>query len=121
MIRILFLCIILFFSSCSSQQDKSSAIIEKNEMTELFRDILLAEGYVESYLSKDTTLNKDTLLRREIDLVLRLHKVDAKTFSRSYRYYKGHPDVFKLLMDSASSRFSKDKEDAHQKFKKLAL
>lgn len=89
-------------------------------MTEVFRDILLAESYVESYLSKDTTLNKDTLLRREIDLVLRLHKVDAKVFSRSYRYYKEHPDLFKLLMDSASSRFSTEKESVHQRFNKIA-
>ena len=120
MIRFLFLCVILFFSSCSSQTEHSGAILEKNEMTEIFRDILLAESYVETYLSKDTTLNKDTLLRKEMDLVLALHKIDAKTFSKNYKYYKDHPDLFKLVMDSASSRFSKEKERGHQNYNKLA-
>ena len=119
MIRFLFFCVIVFLNSCSSQRNKSDAILESHEMTEVFRDILLAESYVESYLSKDTTLNKDTLLRREMDLVLALHKIDAKTFSKNYKYYKDHPDLFKLVMDSASSRLSKEKDKGHGNFNKL--
>jgi hypothetical protein len=54
-----------------------------------------------------------------MDLVLALHKIDAKTFSKNYKYYKDHPDLFKLVMDSASSRLSKEKDKGHGNFNKL--
>ena len=116
MIRFLTLCIFFVVISCNDQLSKSDVIIEENEMSDVMRDIILAETYVQSYLSKDTTLNKDSLLRSQIELVLTLHKTDAQTFSTSYRYYMNHPDLFKIVIDSASNRFTKDREALLHKF-----
>lgn len=110
MIRIFIISIFLLLSGCSSLPENTGAVIHKDTMAAVLRDILLAEGYVESYLIQDTSLKKDTLLKQEIDLVLKLHNLDANSFSTSYRYYKNHPDLFKLVIDSASVRFSKEKE-----------
>lgn len=109
MIRYILLFVCLVFISCSNDNDKSGVIIEKDKMTEVIRDITLAETYVDLYLKKDTLVNKDTLLKREIEKVLAIHKIDVKTFSASYRYYKNQPDLFKVVVDSASAWFTKDR------------
>lgn len=109
MTRYITLFVCLVFIACTNDNDKNDVIIEKDKMTEVIRDITLAETYVDYFLKKDTTVNKDTLLKREIEKVLTIHKIDVKTFSASYRYYKNHPDLFKVVVDSASAWFSKDR------------
>lgn len=109
MIRYIPLFVCLVFISCTNVNDKTGVIIEKDKMAEVIRDITLAETYVDFFLKKDTTIKKDTLLKREIEKVLTLHNIDVKTFSASYRYYKNQPDIFKLIVDSASAWFSKDR------------
>ncbi len=114
MIRSATILLFLVLISCSDAQ-KHDQIIEQEKMTEVIRDIILAETYVDFFLKKDTTVNKDTLLKREIDKVLSLHKTDVQTFSASYRYYKNHPELFKVIVDSASAWFTKDKSTLFQK------
>lgn len=109
MIRFILILLFITTISCSEEGGKSAVVIEKEKMTEVIRDITLAETYVDMYLKKDTTIKKDTLLKREIEKVLTLHKIDVHTFSASYRYYKNHPDLFKVIIDSASAWFSKDR------------
>ncbi|MFN5423076.1 MAG: DUF4296 domain-containing protein [bacterium] len=115
MIRFITIVICIGFFSCSSEGKKPNEIIEKEKMTEVIRDITLAETYVDFYLKKDTTISKDTLLKREIEKVLTLHKIDVPTFSSSYTYYKNHPEQFKIIVDSASAWFTKDKTSLFQK------
>jgi hypothetical protein len=74
-------------------------------------DVLLAESYVESYLMKDTTLNKDSLLKVEMDKVLKVYGINAATFSESYLYYKAHPVQLETIMDSAHERAVRGRTD----------
>jgi hypothetical protein len=52
---------------------------------------------------------KDTLhLRKKENIqlyeeVFSIHKTSRKQFYNSYKYYQGHPDKFKVLMDSITA------------------
>jgi hypothetical protein len=60
-------------SSCFSKDGDKEQILNEDKMANVLYDVLLAESFVESYLMKDTTLNKDSLLKVEMDKVLKVY------------------------------------------------
>jgi hypothetical protein len=73
-------------------------------MADIIVDISLAESFTEMFIMKDSSLVKDSVLKKEISKVLALHNTTIELFSTSYAYYSKHPGVFKVMMDSASAR-----------------
>jgi len=90
--------------SCSSKVDDKEQILNEDKMANVLYDVLLAESFVESYLMKDTTLNKDSLLKVEMDKVLKVYGISSSSFSKSYLYYKAHPLQLETVLDSAHER-----------------
>ena len=88
-------------------------MIGEDRMANILYDIALAEGFVETYKLKDSTLNKDSVLRTEVDLVFNFHKVDPARFSMSYAYYKKHPRAFQKLIDTANARAIRNRENSY--------
>ena len=107
---LLFFVIQFMIFGCSNKS--SNDIIEVDPMAEIIFDISLAEGFVETFLLKDTTLLKDSVYQSEINKVLQLHKTTPAIFSKSYTYYTQKPILFKQVMDSANARALRYKEEA---------
>ena len=97
--------------SCSGSKEGNKEILNQDKMANVLYDVLLAESYVESYLMKDTTLSKDSLLKSEMDKVLKVYGISSKTFSESYLYYKTHPLLLETVMDSAHERAVRGRTD----------
>jgi len=97
--------------SCGGKKQNNQEIIDQDKMSNIMYDVLLAESFVESYLMKDTTLNKDSLLKVEMDKVLKVYGITATTFSQSYLYYKSHPLELEIVMDSAHERAVRGRTD----------
>ncbi len=97
--------------SCSGNKGVEQEILDQDKMANVMYDVLLAESFVESYLMKDTTLDKDSLLKVEMDRVLKVYGITAKTFSESYLYYKAHPVQLETVMDSAHERAVRGRTD----------
>ena len=97
--------------SCADKKRSSQEIVEQDKMANIMYDVLLAESFVESYLMKDTTLNKDSLLKVEMDKVLKVYGITSNTFSQSYLYYKAHPLLLETVMDSAHERAVRGRTD----------
>lgn len=108
----LFLCANLY--SCKEAGNRSS-LIKENEMSDIINDLSLAEAYVETYLMRDTSLHKDSLLKKEMQKVFKIHQVEEEQFSRSYGFYLKHPDLFKIIIDSANDRASRSRDRAYMK------
>ena len=98
-------------NSCSGSKVGEQQILDQDKMSNVIYDVLLAESYVESYLMKDTILNKDSLLQVEMDKVLKVYGITAKIFSDSYLYYKAHPTQLEIVMDSAHERAVRGRTD----------
>lgn len=109
--KFLLLCLTVFIVSCSQKRASKVEIVDEDKMAYIMYDVLLAESYVESYLMKDTTLDKDSLLKVEMDKVLKVYGINSATFSESYLYYKAHPVQLEIIMDSAHERAVRGRTD----------
>jgi hypothetical protein len=105
------------FWSCSGTGFNSVDVIGKDKMADILYDIALAEAFVETYQFKDSSLNKDSALQKEIDLVLRYHGVEPSRFSMSYQFYQQHPKDFKILIDTANDRAIRNRENSYSRRK----
>lgn len=109
----LFLTGFIIFSivSCSETKSGSGSVIDEDKMANIMYDVLLAESYVESYLMKDTTLNKDSLLKVEMDKVMKVYGITSANFTESYLFYKAHPLQLEKVLDSAHERAVRGRTD----------
>ena len=110
-IQLVFLTMMLW--SCSGAGFNSVEVIGKDRMANILYDIALAEAFVETYQLKDSSLNKDSALQKEIDLVLKYHGVEPLRFSKSYQFYQQHPKDFKVLVDTANARAIRNRENSY--------
>jgi hypothetical protein len=101
--------------SCSNKVADKEQILNQDQMANVLYDVLLAESYVESYLMLDTTLRKDSLLKVEMDKVLKVYGISSSTFSKSYLYYKAHPIQLETVLDSANERAVRGRTDIYIK------
>ncbi len=111
-LRQLLLCFVFQCMTFGCSNQLPNDIIEVDPMAEIIFDISLAEGFVETFLLKDTALLKDSVYQSEINKVLQLHKTTPAIFSKSYTYYTQKPILFKQVMDSANARALRYKEAA---------
>lgn len=109
----LFAILTIVYASCLGDQYRSSNILDEDKMADLLNDMALAEGFTESFLFRDTLQSKDTLVQRELDKVLQLHKISVEQFSKSFHYYKTHPEAFKILVDTANARSVRNREQSY--------
>lgn len=100
--------LLLAVTSCSRSGRVPSDVIGREEMGNILFDIGVAEGYVETYVYKDSLKNRDSLLRSELDKVLSIHHVSREEFLRSYGFYKSRPSIFKVMVDSLQARSQRE-------------
>lgn len=104
----------LLLFSCTGSNE-SSDILSQSDMADMLNDIALAEGFVESYLYKDSAINKDSAVKAEVDKALQLRNISTDMFSRSYRFYRNNPDKFKLVADTANVRASRARDNSYSR------
>ena len=104
-------CLFLLFmaaTSCSRSGRVPSDVIGREEMGNILFDIGVAEGFVETHVYIDSSKNRDSLLRSELDKVLSIHDVSREEFLRSYGFYKSRPSIFKVMVDSLQARSQRE-------------
>lgn len=100
----------LVIASCNGIFRRETNVLSPERMAYMLNEMALAEGFAESYLFRDTMQSKDSILQKEIDKVLAVNKISATQFSRSYRYYKTKPDLFKEIVDSANALSTRNRD-----------
>lgn len=96
--------IVLALFSCTNHNKIPSGVIPPDKMKEVFLDMLQADRYASSFLSR----NKDSLqLKQETFTLYRevfdIHRITEKEFKKSYLFYMGRPDLSIALFDSVSA------------------
>jgi hypothetical protein len=105
----------LIGNACNSVESIPAGVINQEKMGVILFELGMAEGYLENYRFKDTTVNKDSLVTIEMDKVLAVHKVSQQEFLFSYKYYKAHPDIFKVMTDTVYFRSQRSQEKMYGK------
>lgn len=106
---------LLLVFSCSRSRKVPSDIIDKDRMGSILFDIGMAEGHLETYYFKDSTYDRDSMLRIELEKVLAIHRVTQSEFRRSYDFYKSHPAIFKVMTDSLQARAQRSQDKMYGK------
>ena len=102
--------VVFILGSCTGRKRIPSGVLKQDQMIEVMSDILLAEGFSESYLYPDSTRKKEDWMNEEGDKVLAIHHVSKETFMKSYAFYRSRPDMFKVVTDTLYNRSLRNRE-----------
>lgn len=105
---------VLLFSNCSNKSNVPSDIIQPDEMGNMLFEVTMAEEFVNGYVAKDSSRNKEVEILKEYQKIYLLHGVSEKKFRDSYDFYKSHPYIFKTMMDSLDARAQKKRNEMYQ-------
>ncbi len=91
--KIIFLFTLLFIFSCSEIVDKPKNLLSKDEMSEVIADFAI---YEQAY-----TVNPTSNLEITSRYVLKKHKITAKDYRDSYKYYISRPNQLDKILKNA--------------------
>jgi len=96
--RRIFISLILF-TACNSKKLPSD-VIEPERMKLIVWDVLRADEYAADQFHSDSSKSMRKHLSADYANVFAVHKINSNTFYNSYKYYRAHPFLHKILMDS---------------------
>ena len=101
--------LILFFSiyfvGCKSRNKIPKNILPQAKMEAVLFDMIRADKFLTDFVFyKDTSLNKDTSSIKLYQQIFRIHHTSKQEFQQSFSFYRAHPDLFKIVLDSLYAR-----------------
>lgn len=98
------LLILLFFitiTGCKSRNSVPHGIIPRDKMQMILWDMIRADEFLTAFvLNKDSSLDKKAESIRLYEQVFRIHHISRDEFQKSFLFYRSHPKVLKVMMDS---------------------
>lgn len=102
---IFFLVSLSLFTGCGKKDKPPGSILQQEKMENVLWDMMRADQFLLTYvLSKDTTKKKETESRKLYSQIFQLHTITEKQFSESFSWYKAHPVLLAVIMDSISKK-----------------
>ena len=121
MTRVPFLLFFCFLIGCASKDNIPSGIIPKLEMQKVMWDMIQADQFSKQFLIKDSAKKNVNLETMKLyDEVFQLHHITKDEFQKSYQFYLGRPDIFKVIMDSLSAQGNRRMHEVHEPSKPIA-
>ncbi len=109
------LLIFLWLLSCNPYDRIPGDVIGKEKMGRILFEIGMAEGHMETYYFSDSSRNRDSLLKTELQKVLAIHKVSQPVFIHSYAFYKSRPHILKEVVDSMQVHAQRNQQKIYLK------
>jgi hypothetical protein len=103
-----------FLLAGCSQNKIPAGIIQPHEMGNMLFEITMAEEFVNSFVAKDSSKNKEAEIQKEYQKIFLLHEVTEAQFKESYDFYRSHTGIFKTLMDSLNARAQRKRNEVYQ-------
>jgi hypothetical protein len=100
---------LLFFIACSNRNEIPDNVLPPEKMKPVLWDMILADQYILSKDPNEDSLKSEAIIKFED--VFAKHKIDKESFYNSLRYYEEHPDLLKVLMDSAAAYGTRARND----------
>lgn len=94
-----FVVIVFVVTACTSGQ-VPKGVLAPDDMKKVVFDIIRADEFAVNYIANDTSKRLLNERAKLYEKVFKLHKIDKKTFYKSYEYYQQNPDQNKILFDS---------------------
>lgn len=113
--RIVLVWLTFIIISCSNDKRIPEDVLPEEKMGTVLFEIGMGEAMLEYYVFRDSTVNRDSALRSELDKVLQVHQLTQEDFRRSYDYYKARPALMKVMMDTVYARSQRSQEKLYGK------
>ena len=95
-----FFCFTLFVS-CRDNNRKPKDVLPRDEMMEVLWDMMNAGQYISSYVLTKDSIDK---IDESTKVYGQLQAISKEKFEKSYAYYRGHPELMKVILDSLSKK-----------------
>ena len=92
--------------SCSDQNKIPGNILSKDKMQAVLWSMISAGEYLDGYVFTKDSVDKTAESTKIYSRVFQVHKITKESFDISYQYYRDHPDLMKVMLDSLSKRQS---------------
>lgn len=92
-------------TSCGSREALPKDVMPREKMQAVMYDLMRSTEFLNTYVfSKDSTINKQAEGQKWHDKIFEIHKISRADFERSFAYYKAHPDLMRIVMDSLNQK-----------------
>jgi hypothetical protein len=100
---LLIICCSLIITGCKNKNRIPADIIPQKKMQAILWDMMRADQFLTDFvLNKDPGLDKRTESIKLYTRVFTIHHISKEQYERSFSFYKMHPVLFKVMMDSLS-------------------
>jgi hypothetical protein len=100
---LLICCAWFLFAGCKSRDHIPGSILPQKKMQAVLWDMMRADQFLSYYvLNKDSSLKSETESIKLYNQIFLIHKIDKELFQKSLSFYRSHPALLKVIMDSIS-------------------
>jgi hypothetical protein len=92
--------LLLLAVACNNDSKVPKGILPQEKMEAVLWDMMRADELVNLQYAKDSSINRFDSSTRLYQQILKLHKTDAASFKKSFKYYQARPDLLKPVFDS---------------------
>jgi hypothetical protein len=90
--------------ACSDNDKVPKGILPRQKMQEVLWDMISAGELLNGYILNKDSVDKTAASSIEFGRVLQFHHITKEEFEKSYLYYRQHPVLMKVVLDSLSKR-----------------
>ena len=102
--ELLIICCSLIIAGCKNKNRIPADIIPQKKMQAILWDMMRADQFLSDFvLNKDPGLDKRTESIKLYTRVFAIHHISKEQYEKSFSFYKTHPALFKVIMDSLST------------------
>jgi hypothetical protein len=101
---LILICIVIGLEACHEKNEIPQGILKKDQMQGVLWDIMQADAFTNSFIKKDSSknpVNENIKLQKQIFLI---HGISREDFYGSYNYYKEHPGLMLVILDSITAK-----------------
>ena len=95
---------LLFISSCAHKDKIPPGILPQSKMQAVLWDMICAGEFINGYILSKDSIDKFAEKSKIYSQVLQVHHMTKEEFDKSYGYYRQHPALLKVILDSLSKK-----------------
>jgi len=91
---------LIIISSCKNKNELPKDILPREKMQEVLWSMILAGEYLNGYVLIKDSVDRVAESSKWYNKVFQVHQITQEQFDKSYTYYREHPALMKVILDS---------------------
>lgn len=95
---------IIVIASCKGKETVPKDILPREKMQEVLWSMINAGEFLNGYVFVKDSVDKTAESSKIYGRVLQVHQVSREQFDKSYAYYRAHPGLMKIILDTLAKK-----------------